>query len=118
MAPLKPLVWICNEVSSPPLSVRGLEKVATLLRRLQMGELLDRPDAHPMQNSIGKDCYELIFRDSNSSWRIIYRIDPDLILLLDMFQKTTQKTPKVVIKRCRGRLLTFDESPGSARRTR
>ncbi|WP_366039033.1 type II toxin-antitoxin system RelE/ParE family toxin [Microcoleus sp. PH2017_05_CCC_O_A] len=38
------------------------------------------------------------FRDKQSKdWRIIYRIDVDAIILLDVFNKNTKKTPKFII---------------------
>jgi phage-related protein len=55
--------------------------------------------------------------NSNSSnnskdtvWRIIYRIDDDAIVILDVFAKTTQKTPKQVIDNCQKRLKLYDET--------
>ncbi|MBW4561123.1 MAG: type II toxin-antitoxin system RelE/ParE family toxin [Mojavia pulchra JT2-VF2] len=47
--------------------------------------------------------------DANKQWRIIYRIDPDAIVILDVFNKTTQKTPKRVIQNCQKRLSLYDK---------
>jgi outer membrane protein insertion porin family len=47
--------------------------------------------------SIGKRCHELRVNDENITWRIIYRIDIDAIIIIDMFSKKTSKTPKTVI---------------------
>jgi phage-related protein len=48
-------------------------------------------------------------RDEGEQWRLIYRLDADAILLLDLFRKTTQKTPKPAIDRCRRRLRQYDD---------
>jgi len=46
--------------------------------------------------SISPHCHELRIDDSEADkqWRIIYRIDSDAIVIADVFQKNTQKTPK------------------------
>jgi phage-related protein len=38
------------------------------------------------------------------TWRIVYWIDPDAILVADWFDKKTQQTPRIVIERCRARV--------------
>jgi phage-related protein len=70
-----------------------------LLRRLQHGESLALPHSRPMP-SVGPRCHELRIQDENKTWRIIYRIDGDAIILLDVFQKSTQQTPQRVIAAC------------------
>ena len=51
---------------------------------------------------------EMRVRDEGHNWRIVYRIDPDAILVLDVFAKTTRRTPKKVIDACRKRAARFD----------
>ena len=46
----------------------------------------------------------------NKIWRIIYRIDSDAILILEVFQKQTIQTPQQVIDVCRKRLSRYDAS--------
>ena len=58
--------------------------------------------------SIGKRCHELRVRDKDHDWRIIHRIDSDAIVLLEVFAKTTPKTPKSVIDACKRRLIQYD----------
>jgi len=58
--------------------------------------------------SIGAHCHELRIRDLDKHWRIIYRIDDDAILILEVFQKTTQKTPTKIIDTCQKRLKKYD----------
>jgi len=60
-----------------------------LLRRLQQGEKLDLPHSRAMAE-IGQRCHELRINDKNITWRIIYRIDSDAILILDVFKKKYQ----------------------------
>ena len=104
----KPLVWIQGEVKTPPFSADARIKTGFLLRRLQKGELLDMPDSRPMP-SIGKNCHELRIDDLNKTWRIIYYIDDDAIVILEVFAKKSQKTPKEVIDRCKKRLIRYKE---------
>jgi ribosome-binding protein aMBF1 (putative translation factor) len=67
---------------------------------LQGGESLGLPHSRPMP-SVGARCHELRIVDAGGSWRIVYRIDLDAVLILEVFRKTTQKTPKHVIDVCR-----------------
>jgi phage-related protein len=62
--------------------------------------------------AIGARCHELRIVDRDHNWRIVYRIDPDAIVILDVFSKRTRQTPREVIDRCRSRLLRYDESAG------
>jgi len=78
-----------------------------LLGRLQQGENLGMPESRPMP-SVGKRCHELRVRDKDQDWRIIYRIDSDAIVLLEVFAKTTPKTPQSVIQVCKQRLTRYD----------
>jgi phage-related protein len=103
----KPLVWLHGAVRSPPLSQEGRLNAAVLLRRLQRGEHLPMPYSRPMP-SVGVRCHELRIVEEGSIWRILYRIDPDAIVILDVYQKKTTKTPQRVIDACRQRLLDSD----------
>ncbi|MFN0112181.1 MAG: type II toxin-antitoxin system RelE/ParE family toxin [Blastocatellia bacterium] len=104
----KSLVWLHGEVKTPPFSAVARVEAGVLLRRLQHGELLSLPHSRPMP-SIGQRCHELRINDENKTWRIIYRIDEDAIILLDVFQKSTQKTPQRVIATCQQRLQLYDK---------
>lgn len=74
-----------------------------------MGETLAMPHSRPMR-AIGRHCHELRIRDDRADWRIIYRVDPDAIIILDVFAKTTRKTPGRVIADCRRRLQLYDQT--------
>jgi len=105
--PDKPLVWLHGVVKSPPLSHEGRLHAGLLLRRLQRGEMLPMPESRRMP-SIGGRCHELRLRDVGGTWRLIYRVDEDAIVILDVFQKKTPKTPPRVLEACRQRLRAYD----------
>lgn len=108
MMPLdKPLVWLRGEVKTPPFSLEARLEAGVLLRRLQRGESLSLPHSRPM-TGIGPRCHELRIVDRDKTWRIIYRVDRDAIVIADVFRKTTQQTPKRVIDDCRRRLSQYD----------
>lgn len=65
------------------------------------------PHSRPMP-SIGVRCHELRVRDETRNWRIIYRIDDDAIVIVDVFNKTTRETPDAVIENCQRRLSNYD----------
>ena len=103
----KPLVWLHGEVKSPPFSRPARLEAGFLLRKLQRGDTLSMPHARPMP-SIGPQCYELRVSDENKTWRIIYRIDSDAIVICEVFEKKTPRTPKSVIDVCQQRLRRYD----------
>jgi phage-related protein len=103
----KPLVWLHGEVKSPPFSRTARLEAGFLLRKLQRGDTLPMPHARPMP-SIGPRCYELRVNDENTTWRLIYRIDPDAIVICAVFEKKTPRTPKSVIAVCQQRLRRYD----------
>src|SRR5205085_7266216 len=103
----KPLVWLHGEIKTPPFSESGRIEAGTLLRQIQEGESLGLPHSRPMP-SIGPRCHELRVRDEQHNWRIIYRLDSDAILIVEVFAKTTQQTPRRVIRNCQRRLRRYD----------
>ena len=103
----KPLVWLHGEVKSPPFSRPARLEAGVLLRKLQRGDALSMPHVRPMP-SIGPQCHELRVNDEKKTWRIIYRIDPDAIVICEVFEKKTPRTPKSVIDVCQQRLRWYD----------
>ena len=99
----KPLVWLAGEVKSPPFSADARLEAGFLLRRLQRGENLGLPHSRPMP-SVARGCHELRIVDQKATWRIMYFIDTDAVVILDVFAKKTRATPKSVIERCTQRL--------------
>ncbi len=59
--------------------------------------------------SIGPRCHELRVQDRNLTWRIIYRTDPDAVVILNVFEKKTQQTPNRVVQACKARLRAYDQ---------
>jgi len=60
--------------------------------------------------TIGQRCHELRINDVNGTWRLVYRIDSDAIVIADVFMKKTQNTPASVIETCRKRLKEYDRA--------
>jgi len=105
----KPLVWLAGEVKTPPFSAAARLEAGVLLRRLQRGELFGLPHSRPMP-AIGRRCHELRVLDEKATWRIVYRLDPDAIVIVAVFAKKTVQTPTHVLDSCRRRLRGYDEN--------
>ena len=105
----KPLVWLHGIVKTPPFSATSRLEAGYLLRRLQLGEKLSLPQSRPMP-SIGTHCHELRITDRDKIWRIVYRIDPDSIVIADVFVKKTEATPKKVIDVFKSRFRMYDDA--------
>jgi len=105
----KPLVWLHGQVKSPPLSREARIEAGYLLRRLQKGEGLSLPRSRPMPG-IGRRCHELRIVDKNVTWRIVYRVDPDAVIIVEVFSKKSTRTPKSVMDTCKSRLKDYDDA--------
>lgn len=103
----KEIVWLHGEVKTPPFSQLARIEAGHYLRRLQLGELLSLPHSRPMPK-IGASCHELRIPDKDNTWRIIYRIDEDAIIIGEVFSKKTQATPSDVKKKCKRRFNQYD----------
>jgi phage-related protein len=103
----KPLVWLRGDIKSPPFSKAARLQAGFLLRLLQQGETIGMPHSRPMP-VIGRRCHELRLADGGLSWRIVYRVDVDAIVILEVFSKKTGKTPRHVIETCKARLREYD----------
>lgn len=99
----KPLVWLHGEIKTPPFSAEARIEAGFLLRSLQKGENIEMPHSRPMP-SISNGCHELRINDKNKTWRIIYYIDEDAIVILEVFAKKSRKTAQKVIDICKQRL--------------
>jgi phage-related protein len=58
--------------------------------------------------SIGRQCHELRIQDAGRTWRIIYRVDADAIVIAEVFSKKQQRTPAPVIRVSQERLRRYD----------
>ncbi|MBI2526121.1 MAG: type II toxin-antitoxin system RelE/ParE family toxin [Candidatus Rokubacteria bacterium] len=105
----KPLVWLHGEIKTPPFSQAARLEAGYLLRRLQQGDVLGIPYSRPLP-VLGPRCHELRVRDVGADWRIVYRADPDAIVILEVFSKNTRTTPKSVLDICFRRLKEYDRA--------
>jgi phage-related protein len=113
----KPLSWLHGQVKTPPFSKAARIETGFLLRRLQRGEKLSLPQSRPM-SSVATRCHELRVNDEGRTWRLMYRIDTDAILILAVFAKKTEKTPEEIIRACRKRLKDYDDASREAKAPR
>ena len=105
--PSRPLVWLHGEIKTPPFSAAARLEAGIFLRRLQEGEKLSLPHARPMP-SIGARCHELRIPDERGTWRLVYRLDGDAIILAEVFQKKSPQTPDHIVARCQDRFKRYD----------
>lgn len=105
----RPLVWLHGEIKTPPFSQAARIEAGYLLRLLQKGQALGLPQSRPMP-VVGPRCHELRVRDAKADWRIVYRIDADAVVILEVFSKKTRATPKTVIDACTRRLREYDRA--------
>lgn len=105
----KPLRWLHGEVKTPPMSVAARREMGMLLRELQDGDQPSMPHSRPMPG-IAPHCHELRVNDETKTWRLVYRVEPDAIVILEVFEKKTNQTPRQVIKICQRRLKLYEAS--------
>jgi phage-related protein len=105
----KPLVWLHGEIKTPPFSQAARIEAGYLLRLLQKGQVVGMPHSRPMP-VVGPRCHELRVRNAGADWRIVYRLDSDAVVILEIFAKKTRATPKTVIDACTRRLGEYDHA--------
>jgi|ERR1051326_2190015 phage-related protein len=105
----RPLLWLHGEVKTPPFSQEARIEAGVLLRRLQEGDKLGLPHSRPMP-VIGPRCHELRISDRDGTWRIMYRVDSEAVIIAGVFAKKTQATPQQVIEVCKKRLRDYDNA--------
>jgi phage-related protein len=111
----KPVMWLHGEIKTPPFTADGRQEAGMLLRLLQEGERLGMPQAEPLPD-VGPRCGALRVRDAEHNWRIMYRIDSDAVLVLEVYAKKTKKIPDEVIQRCKKRLKQYDAAVRAAKK--
>ena len=111
----KPVVWLHGEVKTSPFTPEGRQEAGMLLRLLQEGERLGMPQAGPLPD-VGPRCGALRVRDAERNWRIMYRIDSDAVLVVEVYPKKTRKIPDEVIERCKKRLKQYDAAIRAAKK--
>jgi phage-related protein len=105
----RPLVWLHGEIKTPPFSFEARVETGVLLRRLQGGEKLTLPHSRPMP-AIGARCHELRIPDAQATRRLVYRLDPDAVVIAEVFAKKTAAMPQHVIAVCQRRLRAYDKA--------
>jgi phage-related protein len=110
----KPLSWLHGQIKTPPFSKAARIEAGFLLRRLQQGENLGLPLSRPMP-SIASGCHERRINDQGRTWRLIYRIDTDAILIFAVFPKKTERTPDEILRTCRKRLRDYEDASRKAK---
>jgi len=60
--------------------------------------------------TIGARCHELRINDERVTWRILYRIDEDAIVVLEVFKKKSAQTPRTIIDTAKRRLKEYDNA--------
>jgi len=94
LAVSKPLRWLAGEVKTPPMSVEARREMGFLLRQLQEGENLTFPHCRPMA-TIG---------------RLLYLLDSEAIVILEIGEKKSRKTSQAMIELCRKRLKSYEQA--------
>lgn len=97
-----------GEIKTPPMGIEARREAGFILRSLQQGLNVGMPHVRPM-TVIGTRCVELRINDVNTTWRIMCSVESDAIVILDVFRKKTQQTPKAVIQLCKSRLAMYHE---------
>ena len=82
----KPVFWLAEAFKTPPFTAEGRKVAGVLLGLLQDGERLGMPYSRPLP-TVGQRCHELRVRDASHQWRIVYRIDPEFIIVAHVFAK-------------------------------
>ena len=102
----KPVRLLHGEIKTPPITLGARRKLGFLLRKLQEGLTLSLPASRPMPD-IENGCHELRVGDEVHEWRLVYSIEPDAILVLEVFRKSTRQTPTKVKESCRKRVRDY-----------
>lgn len=92
LRPDQPLVWLHGDIKTLPFSAAA---------RVEAGVLRPLP-------SLGPRCAQLRVPDADATWRIRHRLDPDAVVILEVFSKKTTQTPQAVLETCRPRLRQYD----------
>ena len=102
----KDLVLAGGVLQTPPMPIDARRETGFLLRLLQDGQKISMPMSRPMP-TVGHGCHELRVQAENTTWRTLYFIDADAIVVLEVFAKKTNRTPRTVIEACKQRLRSY-----------
>jgi phage-related protein len=59
---------------------------------------------------IGLQCHKLRIYDGDRAWRLVYHVAADAIVVLEVFAKKSQTTPKAVLEMCRKRFRAYQQA--------
>jgi phage-related protein len=104
----KKIVWLHGEVKTPPFSSEARKEAGFCLRLLQKGERLGMPASRPLPE-ISAKCHELRITDSRRLWRIVYYVNAEAVVILEVFDKETRSIPGHIVETCKKRLQRFRE---------
>ena len=107
----KAVRFLACEIKSPPFSASARKAIGDMLRFVQDGKPLGLPHSRPLP-IVGPGCHELRINDKTVTWRAIYRVDTDAILVCAVFAKKTRSLPPKIITACRRRLAAYDAKGG------
>jgi hypothetical protein len=105
----KPFVRLHGEVKTPPFSAEARLEAGSLFRQLQPwgGFGVAALEADVVN-------WATLSRVADSrrhvTWRIVYRLDADAVIIAEVFSKKTQATPKAVLDVCKRRLAAYDRA--------
>lgn len=102
----KDLIILHGEIQTPPMSTEARREIGLHLRDLQEGKNLSLPHSRPMP-TIGPGCHELRVPDADRNWRVMYQVTSDEIVIADVIDKDTEKTPKGVMDTCKARFMAY-----------
>lgn len=57
--------------------------------------------------AIGLRCHELRVTDEEDTWRILYHVTDDAVVILEVFSKKTRTTPKRMLDSAKARLKKY-----------
>ena len=67
--------------------------------------------------SVGAQCHELRINDRDQTWRIIYYVASDAVVILDVFSKKMRTTTAHTLETCRKRLAGYLKSTSGKEHT-
>ena len=59
---------------------------------------------------LGARCAELRISDATVTWRVLYRLDTDAIVIVAVFAKKTPATPATILTTAKARLRQYDRA--------
>ena len=104
----RPLVWLHGAVKTPPFTAAAGLEAGLILRRLQRGDKMGLPHVRPMP-VLGARCAELRIPDATVTWRILYRLDTDAVVIAAVFAKKTSATPATILTTAKASLRHYDQ---------